>query len=107
MPAGSNAPAVAASGRDELTVISPVPMVEIVDLWARNVPRIPKNARAIILQAARSESIGWVRHGRLEAAALLYPVDGTAAELVFACREQMPVQGAGMARSAVARDTGR
>lgn len=53
----------------------------------------PRLASAAILQAARSEALGWYRDGAIIAAALLYPRDDGRHELVFACRASLQQDG--------------
>ncbi|WP_126398369.1 hypothetical protein [Blastochloris tepida] len=73
-----------------MIALSPVPVPDLIDLWSVVTPRKAPWVDAVILQVARSDSIGWTKDGKLVAAALLYPVDAGSAELVFACRPLEP-----------------
>lgn len=73
-----------------LRAVTPAPMAELLDLYTSNGLGKPINVKAAILQAARSESIGFYDGDRLVAAALLYPLDAERVgeelrELAFAC----------------------
>lgn len=74
-----------------LHLVTPAPMVEILDLYADQTPMKPINAAAARLQAARSESFGLYAGDHLVAAALLYPLrperpGERLVELAFVCR---------------------
>jgi hypothetical protein len=70
----------------------PVPMRDLLDLYAAIAPMKPVNARAALLQAARADSEGWRDEaGEILAAALFYPLPPAHpgerhVELAFACR---------------------
>lgn len=65
-----------------------VPLPELLELYTTDGRAKPLHVRAAILQAARSESVGWWDGNRLLAAALLYPLAPGLCELVFACRPE-------------------
>lgn len=87
-----------------LRLVTPAPMVEIIDLYAEQTPMKPINAAAARLQAAQSESFALYAGDDLLAAALLYPlrperwfsIDGCEqpvaerlVELAFVCRPDL------------------
>lgn len=77
-----------------LRAVTPLPLPDLVDLFCGNVTYFKPGRilhRAMILQGARSESIGWYAGGELIAGITLYPLDPEIAgedlrELSFACR---------------------
>lgn len=71
-----------------LRAITPAPLAELVALWSRDSFARRWQASASILQAARSDSIGWYDGDHLIAAALFYPVREDLSELVFCCRPE-------------------
>jgi hypothetical protein len=77
-----------------LRLVTPAPIIEILDLYADHTPMKPINAAAARLQAARSESFGLYAGADLVAAALLYPLRPEQAgerlvELAFVCRPEL------------------
>lgn len=71
------------------TITDP-PLPAILDLWAASGAMKPIEARAAMLQAARSEAIGYYAGADLIATALLYPLPPQSPgdeprELAFAC----------------------
>ncbi|KIZ47387.1 MULTISPECIES: hypothetical protein [Rhodopseudomonas] len=73
-----------------IRAVTPCPFVDVVDLYQAATPMKPRSTAAVLLQAARSESIGWYAGDRLIAAALFYPIDPERPgedlrELVFVC----------------------
>jgi hypothetical protein len=87
-----------------LHLVTPAPMVAVLDLYAEQTPMKPVNAAAARLQAARSEGFALYAGDDLIAAALLYPlrperwfcIDGCEqpvaerlVELAFVCRPDL------------------
>lgn len=77
-----------------LHAIRPVPMPALLDLYASIAPLKPLHARAALLQAARSETEGWLLGDRLIAAAMFYPLPQVQPgerhiELAFACLPEL------------------
>lgn len=77
-----------------LRLVTPAPMVEILDLYAEQTSMKPVSAAAARLQAARSESFGLYAGDDLIAAALLYPLrpehpGERLVELAFVCRPDL------------------
>lgn len=73
-----------------LTPISPVPLAQIVDLYAATTVFKPIVCVAATLQYARSETIGWLAGDKLIAAVMLYPMaprrpDEECREAAFIC----------------------
>lgn len=72
-------------------VVSPASMPEVLDLYAETTPMKPINAKAAIIQLARSDTAAYYAGGQLIAAAMYYPLpperDGEVLrELAFVCR---------------------
>lgn len=73
-----------------LTVVAPVPVADLVSLYAHAGAIKPLHLKAALLQAARGASVGFLADGRLVAAAVLYPCEPERpgehlAELAFVC----------------------
>lgn len=72
-------------------VVTPAPMREVLDLFAATTPMKPVNAKAAVLQLARSETVGYYAGAELVAAAMYYPLPPEQPgedlrELAFVCR---------------------
>jgi hypothetical protein len=57
-----------------LRAISPAPLPAVLDLYTANAPLKPIEAKAAVLQVARSETEGWYLGDDLIAAAMFYPL---------------------------------
>lgn len=76
-----------------IRAVSPAPLPDVLALYQATAPMKPVMASAAILQAARSDTIGWFAGDRMIACALLYPLDPDGSgidrrELLFACRPE-------------------
>lgn len=73
------------------SVVSPASMRDVLQLYADTTPMKPLNAKAAIVQLARSETVAYYTGGLMIAAAMYYPLpaerDGEILrELAFVCR---------------------
>jgi hypothetical protein len=73
-----------------LRAVSPAPLPDVLALYQATAPMKPVTASAAILQAARSDTIGWFAGDQMIAAALFYPLDPERPgedlrELAFVC----------------------
>lgn len=73
-----------------LRAVAPAPLPDVLALYQATAPMKPVTASAAILQAARSDTVGWYDGNRMIAVALFYPLDPERpgerlVELAFAC----------------------